>query len=424
MIVWMATGALDGVAGPDQDVLYVRSLDNGDTWTTPTFLNSNAFADTGDDWFPQIQTDRRGRWICVWSTNDSLGGTKGTDFDVVFSYSDDNGATWSPLRILNSGATTDLGDDGETGAGLVRMGPRIATDRNGTWVVVWSHWDSSGTDPGGTDPDILYSRSIDNGLTWSPQAFLNSDALTDTVSGIVRADLTPEIATDARGNWLVAWRSQRFMVLPNYESDIMVARSTDNGLTWPVQVPLNVQYSCDVGWDDNPAIATDEKGKWIIAWESNDSAFGGNPGGVFGDYKIVYATSSNLDGFAAASLNRPILPPEIHANETPTVGWVLRNDGNTTWTLEEGFALKVVSDPCGLITTDTLAMASGAAAAPGENYVFSAVLHAPNSPTTCTLTLQMSQGPCAAFGDQINEVIPILPLTPTPNRARDWALYE
>jgi hypothetical protein len=64
-----------------------RSTDGGTTWTAPTALNTNAATDTGDDLHPQVTTDEMGRWIAVWDSNDSLGNTLGSDYDILFARS-------------------------------------------------------------------------------------------------------------------------------------------------------------------------------------------------------------------------------------------------------------------------------------------------------------------------------------------------
>ena len=53
------------------------------------------------------------------------------------------------------------------------------TDGNGNWLTVWE----SGDTLGGTvdfDMDIFFSRSTDNGVTWSPVQAFNSNAGSDS----------------------------------------------------------------------------------------------------------------------------------------------------------------------------------------------------------------------------------------------------
>jgi hypothetical protein len=55
----------------------------GDPWSAPAALNTNAGTDSEDDLFPQVTTDGAGNWVAVWESDDTLGGTIGTDLDIL-----------------------------------------------------------------------------------------------------------------------------------------------------------------------------------------------------------------------------------------------------------------------------------------------------------------------------------------------------
>ncbi|MEE8170862.1 MAG: hypothetical protein V3T70_09965, partial [Phycisphaerae bacterium] len=65
MAVWRSDESLGGTIGTDSDLLTARSTDNGASWTAPAVLNSNAAADSGDDFTPQVATDGLGNWVEV-----------------------------------------------------------------------------------------------------------------------------------------------------------------------------------------------------------------------------------------------------------------------------------------------------------------------------------------------------------------------
>ncbi|MGB2984614.1 MAG: sialidase family protein, partial [Phycisphaerae bacterium] len=90
--------------------------------TYPEPLNTNAASDTGWDWRPQLTTDGAGNWVAVWESYENLGGTIGTDYDILFSRSIDNGANWSPPAALNTNAASDSGGD---------RFPQLTTDEAG-----------------------------------------------------------------------------------------------------------------------------------------------------------------------------------------------------------------------------------------------------------------------------------------------------
>ncbi len=129
----------------DADLLVARSKDNGKTWTGLKMLNTNAATDKGDDLLPHIATDGGGNWVVVWVSGDDLGGPLGTDRDILMASSTDNGQSWSAPKALHSNASSDSGED---------TGPQIATDGK-EWVVVWQSDEDGGS---GKDKDILFAR--------------------------------------------------------------------------------------------------------------------------------------------------------------------------------------------------------------------------------------------------------------------------
>lgn len=95
IVVWHSNENLGGVTGGDNDVFLSRSTNNGSSWSPVAVLNVNAGTDAGADSFPDIVTDRNGVWVAVWQSNDTLGGTIGTDWDILVSRSTNNGITWT-----------------------------------------------------------------------------------------------------------------------------------------------------------------------------------------------------------------------------------------------------------------------------------------------------------------------------------------
>src|SRR5437762_3167224 len=72
------------------------------------------------------------------------------------------------------------------------LAPRLAA-YNGVLHVVW--FDYLGA---GSDPEILYARSTDNGITWSAPVNLSANG--------ARADIDPAVAADASGVYVI-WNS-------------------------------------------------------------------------------------------------------------------------------------------------------------------------------------------------------------------------
>jgi len=277
LAVWNSSDDLGGTIGTDQDILVARSTDNGGTWTDPAALNTNAASDLGVDTYSEVTTDGAGHWLAVWNSSDDLGGTIGTDRDILVARSTDNGATWTDPAALNTNAATDSGGD---------WWPQVTTDGAGHWLAVWYSYDTLGGTIG-TDQDILVARSTNNGATWTAPAPLNTNAGADS-----EYDTHPQVATDGGSNWVAVWQSVDSLDgTIGEDGDVLLARSTNNGATWTAPAPLNSSAAADSEVDEQPALTTDRAGNWLAVWMSRE-----NLGGTIGwDEDILYATCSPLD---------------------------------------------------------------------------------------------------------------------------------
>ena len=251
--VWQS-GPSPGTGG-DKDILVARSTDNGATWTLPVYLNAGAAGDTAEDGSPQIATDGAGHWVAVWESNNSLGGTIGTDTDILVARSSDQGATWTVPAPLN---TTAFADD------AVDKDVRLAADGAGTWLAVWQIYDSSGG-PYGADTDLLMARSVDGGITWSDAAPLNNAATDGDIS-----DGYPQLTTDGAGHWVAVWESIDGHTSTGDDWNILVARSDDSGATWTTPEILNTDAAIDVKNDHTPSVTTDGRGLWLSVWRASE----------------------------------------------------------------------------------------------------------------------------------------------------------
>ena len=285
--VWFSSDTLGSTIGIDWDILVARSSDNGATWTAPVALNTNAATDSGYDSRPQVTADGAGNWVAVWDSSDSLGGTIGTDQDILVSRSNDAGATWTAPAALNTNAATDSGGD---------WSPQVTTDGAGSWVAVWYSTDTLGGTIG-VDRDIFVSRSSDDGATWTTPAALNTNAATD--SGI---DESPQVTTDGAGSWVAVWWSDDSLGSTiGSDNDILVSRSSDAGATWTAPAALNANAATDSGNDLSPEVTTDEAGSWVAVWQSNDSL--GSTIGTDQDILVARSSDAGTTWTAPAALN-------------------------------------------------------------------------------------------------------------------------
>lgn len=275
LAAWYSTSLPRGEISTDTDILYARSEDNGESWTTPNFINPNSATDSGTDSSPEVATDQQKNWLVIWPSDDTLEGQLEEDEDIFFSYSTDDAMTWSSVAPLNTNAFDDTADD---------LSPKFATDKNGNWVVVWIS-DNTVGDTAGTDFDIFVARSNDNGVSWSdPQLLDPAGATSDST-----LDNEPVVATDGAGTWVVTWVSREDINGQlGTDSDLLVVRSTDNGATWSAPAPLNSNATEETRGDTGPCIATDGS-TWIVAWES----FNLPDGGTTSDTELLYSRSTD-----------------------------------------------------------------------------------------------------------------------------------
>ena len=84
----------------------------------------------------------------------------------------------------------------------------------------------------------------------------------DTKAGNKAHDAYPQVTTDGRGTWVTVWHSndKKF----GRDFDILVARSTDGGVTWTKTAPLNTNAGRDAGGDSFPQVTTDERGTAVL----------------------------------------------------------------------------------------------------------------------------------------------------------------
>nr|WP_290667380.1 S8 family serine peptidase [Ardenticatena sp.] len=120
-------------------------------------------------------------------------------------------------------------------------------------AIVWEDWRN-----GTTDADIYFSRSTDQGRTWSTPVRITSDA------DSIHVQRTPSlIYNEACGTYHAVWADNR---LGSF--DIWHAYSTDNGATWiedPLPInDLNVNPTAD---QTAPAIGVDAFGNLFVAWQ-------------------------------------------------------------------------------------------------------------------------------------------------------------
>lgn len=182
------------------------------------------------DGLPDILQTSDGAMRVFWSRND------GEDYDIFYTISFDEGASWSPETPL----VADAG--GNTGIAVLQ-----ASD--GT---LWAVWASDRTG----NFEIFYKTSSDLGVSWS-----NDTQLTFQLED----DLKPAICQLSNGSIWVTWGSDRTGAY-----DLYLKTSSDAGSSWSGDIRL----TADPDFDKSPSVFQASNGAIWVVWGSDKTANG------------------------------------------------------------------------------------------------------------------------------------------------------
>ncbi|HHX66283.1 MAG TPA: DNRLRE domain-containing protein, partial [Chloroflexi bacterium] len=177
------------------------------------------------DYAPRVMQAADGRLWVVWYSYRS------GNWDIWYSTSADDGATWTDATQLTTHTDWDYNPD------LVQL-------HDGTIWVVW-HSRRSG------NMDIWSRRTTDGGSTWSDDTRLTTDPESDSRAAIVQSS--------DRTLWLF-WHSTR-----SGESDLYYRLSTDGGNTWSA----DVRYTRFAGPDQDVSAVALSGGRVALFWHSD-----------------------------------------------------------------------------------------------------------------------------------------------------------
>jgi hypothetical protein len=76
------------------DIHFIRSIDNGQTWSAPVRVNDDPIGNRAFQWFGTMSVSPSGRIDAIW--NDTRGSADSTISALFYSYSVDAGVHWSP----------------------------------------------------------------------------------------------------------------------------------------------------------------------------------------------------------------------------------------------------------------------------------------------------------------------------------------
>lgn len=204
-------------------IVMAKSTDKGETWLEPVNV-SNRLSGSSEDTtfgqsFPLISTGPEGNVYAVWN--------HGVEHSVGFNKSTDGGLTWGEPELIHKynifGTTMELTQGWRhTLKGMVRAEayPVIKTDysdgpNKGNVYIVWA---------ADKVPNIYFSKSTDEGETWSSPKVVHSDTKNDQFWTWMGVDPT-------NGDIAVMYLDSRNDP-DNILVECFVSYSSDGGETW------------------------------------------------------------------------------------------------------------------------------------------------------------------------------------------------
>jgi hypothetical protein len=201
------------------------SNDMGETWSSSYTITSNQSEDKGTLAIDHSdQSSFKGRLYLTWVDYVSL-------FTVQCSYSTDDGVSWTqPLQVNPDPPTRSTGTS-------------LAIGADGTLYLCWAGVTS--VSPFHEDY-IGFARSTNGGANWSVnQNILDMNGIAGLLpqKNNIKVNGIPQIVIDnsggARNGWLYITTTEINNAPAGSDPDIILHRSTDNGVTWSQGIRVN-----------------------------------------------------------------------------------------------------------------------------------------------------------------------------------------
>ena len=192
---------------------------------------------------PSVAADTLGNFVVVWTSKGSFGTDPG--YSIQGQRHEADGTPIGSQFQVNSYTTR------------FQYAPSVAAANLGEFVVVWESDGSNGSD---SDYSVQAQRHSADGTAEGSQFQVN--VYTTSYQRV------PAVATDPRGNFVVAWVSDGSVGSDTSYTSIQ-ARQFD-----PDGVPLGSQFqvnSYTTSYQERPAVAADFRGNFVVVWASDGS---------------------------------------------------------------------------------------------------------------------------------------------------------
>jgi hypothetical protein len=281
VVVWQS----DGSAGDDsseQSIQGQRFAANGAPVDGEFQVNTYT---TNRQNLASVAMDPDGGFVVVWSSAGS-GGTDSSETSVQGQLYAANGAPVGGEFQVNSYTTS------------YQFDPAVATDADGNFVVIWQSYESE-TDPGSwsVQGQVFAANAMPVGEEFQVNTYTTS------------SQLSPSVAVDADGAFVVAWYSQGSAGTDTSAASVQARRYASNGMPVGAEFQVNTYTtSTQVA----PSVASDADGDFVVVWQSFGSgtdasswsvqgqAFAADTTPVGGEFQVNTYTSSGQQNPAVA----------------------------------------------------------------------------------------------------------------------------
>ena len=203
-------------------VVISYTTNSGTSWQTP-FIQINNSLPGRQSLAPVTATSPNGFQCVAWAS--SLTTSPFNEKSIGFAKSTNGGVNWSVQESVydcngvktSSQAPWSIRINGYPSMDIDNTGG----PRNGWIYIVTGEKDLA---PAGTDPDIVFHRSTDNGATWSAGVRVNQDPINNG-----RVQFFPYIVVDGDGGLNVVYYDNRNT--PD-SLDVYISHSNNGGQTW------------------------------------------------------------------------------------------------------------------------------------------------------------------------------------------------
>jgi len=200
-----------------------------------------------------------------------------------------------------------------------QLGPSVAADADGNFVVVWTSGDSYVSGPDGSGRSIQGQRFDASGNAIGAEFQVNTYTTDD--------QWHPSVAADADGNFVVVWQSEGSAGTDTSGYSVQGQRYDAGGNTIGTEFQVNTYTT---GSQRRPSVAADADGDFFVVWEGNgiqgqryDAS--GNP--LCSQFQVnIYTTSNQGSPWVA-----------MNADGDSVVVWRLGDWGATTTIYEQRF---------------------------------------------------------------------------------------